>query len=223
MSLALLPVGRALEPLYARSWPEKGEEKVNVLCEGPSIQRLEREDLLPGPVVAINHAISLSSKLPIDCWATVDDPKKLWRWSKRYRPRELKLFTTENNLGFWAKLLGEGGFNKKMYAWVPTYMEHLATPTEKAPVIPTVITVLSWLASLKDTKHVRLYGCDMRGSESPLSPGGFSEEEDIGWQYRWAIERHFISLMTKKYRASGKRLERWVKAARSSKSLWSLS
>jgi hypothetical protein len=210
----------ALPPRFAQ-WPEVPSECVNVLCEGPSIRDLKPEHLLPGPVVAVNHALSLSGLVPVNVWATIDDPKLLWAWAQPHLHGKAKIFSTENNIKFWYDLLGEDGFNERLYCWVPTYMEHLATPEIKAPVIPTVTTTLAWIGNMPAVKRVRLFGCDMVGSNSPLSEEAFSEEEDIGWEFRWDTERTLLALMTKKYRERGKRIERWVKAPHVSRNLLS--
>lgn len=215
-----LLTGAPLRPRYPL-FPETKALCANVLCEGPSILRVTRQDLLPGPVVAVNHALALSDRLPVDFWATVDDPKLLWDWSELHRPEGFKLFTTENNSTYWLDLLGEEAFNEKAYAWQPTFMEHLGTPEQKAPVLPTVIPVLAWLSHV-GCEHVRLFGCDMTGQNSHLSELPYSSEEDEGWEYRWAIERQLISICHKKYRARGKRLERWGKARSNSRNLLSL-
>lgn len=221
--MALLEVETVpLQPAYP-DFPENGERYANVLCEGPSILLALRGDLLPGPTVAVNHALGLSWKLPVDVWATSDDPNHLWGWSHPHLPPAAKLFSTENNCLLWETLLGTEELNERLYGWQPTYMEHLETPEQKAPVLPTVMPVLAWLAHV-GVEEVRLFGCDMEGQNSPLSAEPYSDEEDIGWEWRWEHERKLLSLAIKKYRERGKRLSRWVKARRSSRnslSSWS--
>lgn len=211
-----------LAPAYP-DWPERREANVNVLCEGPSISSLRADDLLPGPVVAVNHALSLSGDIQVDFWATIDHPKNLWEWGQSHLHPACRLFTTENNLLFWLELLGSmEAVSERLYALKPTFME--ATEDEPAflddngrpALIPTVIHVVSWLYQI-GVERVRVFGADMRGSGSPLAFVPFSPVEDDGWRFRWAAERCFFALSQKKYRESGRRLERWAPLSTSSK------
>ena len=196
---------------------------MNVLCEGPSIEALRPEDLLPGPTVAVNHALSLSGKVPIDFWATVDDPDLLWAWSERHRHEQVKLWTTENNTPYYQDFLGEA-WEGRLYVWVQTFMEHLKEGDKKPPVIPTVVALLGWLSNMPGVEHVRMFGCDMVGTDSPLAAAGYSPDEDIGWEYRWIMERQLLALAFNKYRLQGKRIERWAKVPQRSRNLsYSLS
>ena len=188
---------------------------MNVLCEGPGVLEASQADLLPGPVVAVNRAIALSGVFPIDCWATVDDPRNLWEWSKPYRPRGLKLFTTENTLPIWHKLIGVRGVNRKLYAPSPVFMEYVPETGEgyigedgKPPMLPTVIHLLGWLKKV-GARRVRLFGCDMEGDGSPLDGSTYTEQASEGSKFRWQVERALIALCMKMYRKDGSRLERW--------------
>jgi len=206
-----------LRPRYVRRWPELKFPDANVLCEGPSIEKVRAKDLLYGPTIAVNHALALSGRLPIDCWATIDHPMNLWEWGKDYLRDEVKLFTTENNLLLWEKAIGEDEVNKRIYALKPTYMESvngspaLLGANGKPALIPTLIHVLGWLSHM-GTKRVRIFGSDMYGSGSNLSFLPFSESEDIGWKCRWAVERRLLALSMKQYRNRGQRLERWAQS-----------
>lgn len=210
-----------LAPAYP-DWPERGEENVNVLCEGPSISQLDLGDLLPGPVVAVNHAISLARKVPVDFWATIDSPHNLWKWGQPWLHGATKLFTTDNNVWTWEDILGDGTIDR-VYALKPTYMlateDHPAFLGEdgKPALISTLTHVLGWLNHL-GVGYVRVFGADMRGSGSPLAYTPFSEAEDEGWQFRWGVERRLFDLATDKFRESGRRLERWDPLSTSSKS-----
>jgi hypothetical protein len=195
-------------------WPESPEGSVNVLCEGPSLALLEPANLLHGPVVAVNRALAVSSEVPIDCWATVDQPSNLWEWARPHLGADQALFTVYNHVGFWEDAIGHDGINSRLYAWPPTFMG----PTEtdegfhddrgRPPLVPTLFHVLAWLSSLVGTKRVRLFGCDMRGSGSGES---FSEAMDMGWVFRWRVERRMLALSTRHCRARGQRIERWAK------------
>ena len=210
----------ALAPAFP-GWPERRERFVNVLCEGPSILEFDPSQLLPGPVVAINHALSLSDRVPIDFWATVDEPKVLWDWAQPHLHQDCKIFTTENNLAFWVETIGYEDGSRRLYAKEPSYMvetEHSPAflgQNGHAALLPTVTHVLGWLYHLD--ADVRVFGADMRGSDSPLSIAPFSEDEDEGWQFRWDAERRLFALSTKKFRSRGKRLERWVPQSTSTK------
>lgn len=224
MSTAAL--SEPLAPAYP-DWPEVKERCVNVLCEGPSIEAATEADLLPGPVVAVNHALSLSGRFQIDFWATIDEPKNLWEWAQPYLPAACKLFTTENNLMFWLDYLGFEVASERLYAIKPTYMvatdEHPALLAENGnpALIPSVTHVVSWLYQI-GVEHVRVFGADMCGSGSPLAFTPYSTDEDVGWQFRWAVERRLFALSTKKYREGGRRLERWVKRSTSTRNKSSL-
>jgi len=201
-------------PPFFPSWPEEPQPLVNVLCEGPSIEDVRWTDLLPGPTVAVNHAVALSQTLPVDLWATIDHPEILWSWAARHLHEKARLFTTTNNLMFWQDILGDG-IAERLYAWEPTFMVSVnGSPEVKGEngvpaVLPTLIHVLAWLSSLAGTKHVRVFGADMRGSWSNLSAVPFSASEEGGWDIRWAVERKLFALSTQKYRSRGQRLERW--------------
>lgn len=191
-----------------RDWPETASERCNVLCEGPSIQDLDLEDLLDGPVVAVNHTLSLVTKgVPIDVWATVDDPKNLWEWAQPYLEPETKLFSTENNLLVWTELLGNEP--ERLYVWEPTYMEGFMDDEGKAPLLPTLSMVFPWLFKV-GVRHVRLFGVDMRGSSSHLHQAiPYSDDEDDGWDLRWDVERRLLAVTMRKFRELGGRIERW--------------
>lgn len=224
--MELATLAEPLAPAYP-DWPEAKERCVNVLCEGPSIAHFEPWMLLDGPTVAVNHALAMSSVAPIDFWATIDEPKNLWDWAQPYLPAACKLLTTENNLMFWGDYLGLEVASERLYSIKPTYMEatdeHPAFLAEngRPALIPTVSHTISWLYQI-GVEHVRVFGADMCGSGSPLAFTPFSTDEDVGWQFRWAVERRLFALSTKKYRASGRRLERWVQPSTSTRNKSSL-
>lgn len=218
----MVPVllGAPLRPAHARTWPEEPLPFANVLCEGPSVLEARPEDLLPGPVLAVNHAIALSSTLPVDCWATVDDPRNLWEWGREHLHRTTKLLSTENNLPVWHRLIGMRSVNRRLYASSPVFMEAVPETGEgyigedgKPPLLPTVVHALGWLRKV-GARHVRLFGCDMGGQGSPLSPIPYREEASEQSNFRWGVERALIGLSMKHYRREGLRLERWKQEGR---------
>lgn len=192
-----------------RNWPETPSESCNVLCEGPSIQELDLDDLLDGPVVAVNHTLALAARgVPIDCWATVDNPTNLWGWAQEYLADDTKLFSTENNCLAWWEILGEDCF-QRLYVYEPTYMEGFLDDEGKPPLLPTLMLVFPWLWKV-GVKNVRLFGVDMQGSSSPLHSGEvYSTSEDDGWDLRWDVERRLLAITMKKFRDLGGRIERW--------------
>lgn len=209
---------RPIRPMYApKGWPGRHERLVNVLVEGPSISLVKPSDMLKGPVVAINHALALSRSIPIDCWATVDKPTNLWKWSKPHLPKEAILLTTENNIMFWSDLIGPNGVDKRLYAHPPTYMagngdDPAFLDDEGRPaLLPTIFHVLGWLYSLRGLEEVRIFGCDMRGANSDLSFRPWTDDESGGWDFRWAVERKLLALSFKHFRSSGKRITRWAR------------
>jgi hypothetical protein len=219
-----MSVATAAEPLAPAypHWPEERAECVSVLCEGPSIELVTPGDLLPGPVVAVNHALSLSGKFPVDFWATVDNPKNLWDWGAPYLHERCKIFTTDNNTFILDGMI-EDAIAERVYALKPTFMEateeHPAFLSDdgKPALLSTLTHVLGWLYHI-GVPHVRVYGADMRGSGSPLAFTPFSEAEDVGWQFRWGVERRLFDLASDKYRSCGRRLDRWAPPSSSTKS-----
>lgn len=194
------------KPIKAISalWPEVPWPVINVLVEGPSIKRFDREDLLYGPTIAVNHALSIPG-LDADFWATTDNPMNLWQWSLPFRTEELRFFTTDQNVGVWHELLGKTGI-RRVYSHHLTQMG-LETPDGMPIILPTLIALLGWLSRQK-VRRVRLFGCDMKGKGSPLS-GGWAAKADPNWESRWKVERILLAYTMRAYRTSGMRIERW--------------
>lgn len=216
----MIAVKQRLKRRRYPSWPEIPALSVNVLCEGPSISEVSERDLLDGPVIAINHAIALSRALPIDFWAKVDRPDILWRWARQHLGRQVKIFTTENNILLWEEIIGRQ-VNDRLYAHRSTFM----VPTKDDPdgflsddgkhaLLPTLTHLLGWLYGIPGVQRVRLFGVDMRGSGSPLAEEAFSEDMDSGWKFRWIVERRLLALSARQFRRCGKRIERWDNKAR---------
>lgn len=204
---------KALTPRFARTWPEKPQETVTVICEGPSAY-FEREALRravrasAGPVVAVNRAIALSCDVPIDMWATTDDPEKgNWDTHSNYMPDGCKLFSVECNLLQWERVLG--GEWGKLYLWHNSYMDELADAEEPCPpLVPTLFPLLAWLLS-QGVKDLRLIGCDMKGTHSPFIMEHYDHRADRGHELRWIIEREMLAHSIRHYRAKGARITRW--------------
>lgn len=212
MSVATL--SRALPP-SCPDFPETKYRQATIVCEGPGACQVSALELaqacLPGPVIAVNRAIAFSGRLPIDVWATLDDPHVLWRdWSGHLHPGA-KLFSGNDcpNIWMWREILGEdaGG---RLYVRSPTYMEDLAEVAVDgaAPMMPTLFHALAWLLQV-GCREVRLVGCDMIGTGSPLMES-WSPTNDAEHQSRWDIERKLLALSIRQFRARGARLTRWL-------------
>lgn len=207
-----------LEPVYARTFPEKPERSATVVCEGPSACFASPDELhracLDGPVIAVNRAIHFSDVIPIDVWATTDDPRNLWEWAQPFLPEATKLFTVEDKAFVWEKLLPDFS---KLYAWHPSSMDAEGLIDEHGlhPLVPTLFPVLAWLLHL-GTKHVHLVGVDMAGSGTPFAPD-WHEDADEGYQIRWAVEREFLAHSVRFYRAKGARITRWDRSRKTAR------
>jgi len=186
-------------------WPEVRWPVANILCEGPSIRDLDPRRLRLGPTIAVNRAIA-TPNVPIDFWATSDDPRLLWAWAEPFRHKKLRYFSTDQNVGIWLDLLGAN--LPKLYSVHMTPMGR----DEKglAVILPTVLPVLGWLLRCGVTK-VRIFGADMLGMGSPIS-GDWKSNPDAEWHGRWIIERTLFSHAARTYRARGSRIERWSPA-----------
>jgi hypothetical protein len=204
----------AIAPAYP-DWPETAYPTATVVCEGPGAcfasPRELNQALLPGPVIAVNRAIKLSDRIPIDMWALMDDPKPLWEFAGDAIHPEVKFLSGNDmpNIWHWRELLGEDCAGR-LYAKEPTYMENLAAVTVDgmAPMLSTIFHVLAWLLKVR-ARHVRLIGCDMRGAGSPLA-GRWNADDDEDFKFRWEIERVLLAHCVRQYRARGARLERWL-------------
>ncbi len=165
----------------------------------------DEEELLFGPTVAVNHALSI--RAPIDFWATSDNPNRLWPWSKPHRHRALRYFTTDQNIGVYSQLIRDV---TKVYSVQFTEM----WKDDGMPIIlPTIIPLLSWLLQL-GVSEVRLFGCDMRGMNSPIHSSEPFGEEEPNHTSRWKVERVLLSHAMRRYRAEGATIQRFPIGAR---------
>ena len=214
--------GAMTQPVHADSpvndiaacWPEVSWPYVNVLCEGPSIKDFDRADLLKGPIVAVNRAIALQAA-PAHFWATTDDPRHLWAWSEPYRAKGLRYFTTDTNLLWWQDILGETGLSK-VYSVEMTDMKQ-NDENDRITTLPTIMPLLCWLLRLK-VQRVRIFGCDMSGIGGSVDGPGYVEwldKPERSWDSRWHVERVLLAHVTRLYRTTGARVERWAPLRRS--------
>lgn len=212
----MLQATEVLSPVYSSVWPERRLERVTVVCEGPSALRASPADLhaaaLDGPIVAVNRAIAFSDVLPIDVWATTDDPRNLWEWAQPHLHDETKLLSVEDKVIVWQKLLPDFS---RLYAWHPSSMDAEGLQDEHGlhPLVPSLFPVLAWLLHV-GARDVRLLGVDMVGSGTPFLDD-YSDDADEGYQIRWAVEREMLAHTARHYRARGARITRWDRSKRS--------
>lgn len=176
----------------------------NVLCEGPSIRDFDPEHLLKGPTIAVNRAIALSERTRVDFWALSDRPALLWEWSEPYRSKELRYFSTDQNIVAFDPLLGKKGIGK-VYAAPYTPM---GKNKNGLVILPTVIPLFGWL-SRQGVRRVRVFGADMTGHGTPILEDYVSDSKRS--HGRWIVERVLFSQAIRAYRSKGALLERWPK------------
>ena len=195
-----------LAPSFACSWPEKAQKRAVVLCEGASLWSGWKHPYRGCPVVAVNRAIAVARDFPVDVWATMDHPSNLWEWGQEFLHPETKLFTGDDKLLVWQRMLGPE-ILQRIYSWPCTPMDELQDEDGISPLVPTLFHVLPWLLSV-GVKDVMLLGADFSGTSSPLLED-FSVHSDEGHALRWNVERIMLSLTMKQYRARGARITRW--------------
>lgn len=188
----------------AALWPEIPWGSVNVLCEGPSIERLEKHHLLKGPCIAVNRALKLAETHRVDFWATSDAPALLWEWSTPYRQPGLRYFTTDHNIVLLEGLLGRRGLGK---VYTAPHVE-MGENDKGLVILPTIIPVLGWLRR-QGVRKVRVFGADMTGHGTPLE--GNYEVSSKRSHGRWKVERVLFSSAVRAFRSEGGRVERWPK------------
>lgn len=175
----------------------------NVLCEGPSIEKIDPDALLLGPTVAVNHALSVPG-VRVDFWATSDDPMNLWEWSEKHRTAGLRYFSTDQNAHIWYGVLGDR-ISRLLYSVHMTTMGR--DENGMLIILPTVIPLLAWLLRI-GCKRIRVFGADMCGQGSPLV-SEWKQDPDRHWRSRWAVERVLFAHAVRTARGMGARIERW--------------
>lgn len=192
------------------SWPEQREEVATVICEGPSAHWNQKKlrAHAKGPIVAINRAIAYP--IPVDFWATSDDPSRLWEWAQDYLNPKTKLFTTHVSLMSWKGLVPD---IRRVYHWHASEMreDFLKDENGQYPLIPTLFPVLAWLLHV-GVKEVRLLGSDFMGSGTPFIEESWNPMADDDYQARWNVERLYLARSIDHYRAKGARIKRWQKS-----------
>jgi hypothetical protein len=187
-------------------WPT-----ANVLADGPSVLKARDEHLLPGPTIAVNCSLRLEPFIRIDAWATVDAPVVLWDALKTHFKDRMDLITTGNNLQAWESRLELN----RILAVEPIYLGSngvdVVDGRGRKVLMPTIIFVLAYLFRYRDTRRVRVFGADMKGVEGPLHPFKRHQVEDTDHsRARWYAERAAFAQAQRRFRADGRRLERYV-------------
>lgn len=165
---------RAVQPDDVRS------ENWTILCEGPSVLRAKPEDVLDGPVVAVNQAIRLHGTLcKVDVWCCEDGP------------RETPGFKPPRNVIAWSGSL-------KIWPWEKRY--NIKCTGDEPPRLVggkrnqnTIFRTIDRCV-VRGAKHIRVIGADMNSPEQAE---------------RWKDERRLFAGLQAKCRNLGILLERY--------------
>lgn len=140
-----------------------------VLARGPSLLRCTPDDVLEGPVLAINAAIEHRC-IPAQFWVCLDEPSNAYPAiadnPEPWRPNPAPvLVTRQGAAAYWARVPTAGMFvHDGRYKW-------------------SIILAL-WHAQKIGATRVRVLGADMEGRNYAYGPpGGFVPHE------RWKAER----------------------------------
>lgn len=149
--------------------------------------------------VAINRAISIRNRVPVDIWACWDHPDRLFEvgyGEHIYPPLVIWLgparFAEFYEAGMgkvedpaWEEFLHPLiGLRSMPYGWRTTdAIDELGEPQRKA--VSTLIYSIEKAVQL-GAKHIRIFGADMVGS---WSEGRTEEECEAKWGNRWEWER----------------------------------
>jgi hypothetical protein len=192
-SSASLPKLTPRELKYDGSIPEW-----NLISAGPSMMQVKPADLLQGgTTIAINRAISIRNRVPVDIWACWDDPERLFRLGYGEHiyppltvwvgPRQFFHFYEAGMRGFdppeWERFL-HPEIGLRCMPWGVHDYDH----AQLGPVGKTVFTLIYAIEKAVDlgARHIRLMGVDMEGSWIDNQ----TEEECVGaFGDRWVWER----------------------------------
>lgn len=153
-----------------------------VLCEGASIVEARYVEHA-GAVIAVNNAILLPNLRP-DYWAVQDDLKR-YDGVTTYRPPTVLLAGSFANApgwwnGPWLSLETE-----------PALIDLFQRGVTYSHALPTTVVAALW-AVRQGYDPVTLYGCDMQGEGSPLTPWAPYMPDSTKWDERWARERDLV-------------------------------
>jgi hypothetical protein len=172
----------------------------NIISAGPSMMLVKPVDLLDDAVtVAINRAISVRHRVPVDIWAVWDHPEKLFAlgYDRHIHP-PLTIWLGPNRFQeFYLAAIGK----VPDPAW-ETFLHpkiglrsmpfgYRETDTGRAKTVSTLCYAVE-KAVMLGAKHVRIFGADMEGSWSE----GKSEKECVAqFGDRWSWERSQMDQM----------------------------
>lgn len=208
---------------------------VNILCEGPSILKVQQDDLLPGPTVAINMALRMTRRFDVLSWALQDDPMRLNESVNKHGQRTRRWPDLPPDATLWGLVKDyqpEGFFT----IWSkPKWLDRLASLPDlragtriecglpaldatfpfKAKTYPVGLrsgfTIFQTIchAIIRRARHIRIFGADMCGMGNAFM-GWFSEENEA-WRIRWDEERvkQWPNAM-RECEAHGIKVERWM-------------
>jgi hypothetical protein len=185
----------------------------NVLSDGPSVSLATRDTLLPGKTLAVNWALRLSERLPVDVWAFVDHPDLLWEIMAPWRSEELELLVCDNHI---VEVVDLAPASSKIYSAVTPFLGEDRNAKGQRVLLPTIFVALGWLYRIGAT-HVRVFGADMQGTGTDLATYTtlqHKQEEDAGQAHRWKLERGGFAEAVRLFRADGRRLERFCRRRR---------
>lgn len=198
------------------------QEVWNIIAAGPSRYDLTEEDLLPGGLtIALNQAIDIRDRLPVQIWSFWDDISKVPDCTKHAYP-PMTVWLGPNR----ALELHLGGIGRvKHPAWEHEFHPEVGFRFMDRGLLPdpikgghragfTLVYAIEKCAQL-GAKHIRVLCCNMSG---PWVPGTTTEEASRAanqWN-RWAYEKaQLLGLPNKQDPSkSYKGLKAWFKEAR---------
>jgi hypothetical protein len=175
---------------------------VNILCEGPSILKVQQDDLLPGPTVAINLALRMTRRFDILSWALQDDPLRnkewfgldgtphLWDLVKDYQPDDF--FTIWSKPKWFDRLQWLPGLRQgtRIECGLPAMDGAFPFKVKQFPVgLRSGYTIFQTIchAIIRRARHIRVFGADMCGTGNAFL--GWVPDETEAWRIRWDEER----------------------------------
>lgn len=178
-----------------------------MISAGPSMVKVTASDILKGPVVAINRAISIRHRVPVNIWAVWDHPDRLFGLGyDKYIYPPLQVWLGPNRfqecylsaLGRVEEPEWEGVFDPEIgFRCLPFgFRENL---DGKDKTVFTLIYAIEKAVSM-GARKIKVLGADMIGSWAP----GKSEEECVkDYGERWSWERWQFSEMVKAAETAG--------------------
>ena len=188
-----------------------------IISAGPSMMKVTASDLLKGPVIAINRALSIRNRVPIDIWAVWDHPERLyalgydkyvyppltiWMGPNRFQELYLANMGKVEEPAWETNLHPRIGIRPMPFGWRKSVDEK---GKARVKVVFSLIFAIEKAVSLGGQK-IRILGADMEGSwRDPLT-----EEECIAaekWD-RWKWERAQFGAIIEEAKRIGVDIER---------------